>query len=194
MEIKQTERKDKVITFFDEVKSSTVGTAIKDITKINSDDMTYREKCREWARQNNMPETDVTLYPISFILSTYGGSCYDGLALYDAIEASATPVEITCTGKIMSMGIVIALAAKVRKAHRNTTFMIHQANGQTFGTIKDMEESVDEKRRVNDMIFRIIKEKTNISEEKLTEVMNFKRDWFITAEEALSLGIITEII
>lgn len=194
MDIKQTERKDKIITFFSEVNSSSVENAIKEITKINCADQDYTERCLQWARDNHMPETPVKLTPINFILSTYGGSCYDGLALYDAIEASTTPIEITCTGKIMSMGIIVALSAKVRKAHRNTTFMIHQASGQTWGTVKDMEESMEEKRRINDMIFSIIREKTNISEEKLTEVTNYKRDWFITAEDALSLGIITEII
>ena len=29
----------------------------------------------------------------------------------------------------MSMGIVVALGSKVRKAYRNTTFMIHQVQG-----------------------------------------------------------------
>lgn len=194
MDIRQTDRKDKIITFFEEVKSSTVETVIKEIMKINYDDQDYTEKCQQWARDNNMPQTPVTLTPINLILSTYGGSIYDGLALYDAIESSTTPVEITCTGKIMSMGIIIALAGKVRKAHKNTTFMIHQASGQTWGTITDMEESMEEKRRVNEAIFNIIKQKTRIPEEKLDEVMNYKRDWFITAEEALELGIITEII
>lgn len=194
MDIKQTDRKDKIITFFDEVKSNTVESAIKDLMRINCDDMDYTQKCLQWARDNNMPQTPVTLTPINFVLSTFGGSCYDGLALYDAIEASTTPVELTCTGKIMSMGIIIALAAKVRKAQKNTTFMIHQASGQTWGTITDMEESMEEKRRVNDMIFSIIRQKTRIPEEKLNEVLNYKRDWFITAEEALELGIITEII
>lgn len=194
MDIRQTDRKDKIITFFEEVKSSTVEAVIKEIMKINYDDQDYTEKCQQWARDNNMPQTPVTLTPINLILSTYGGSIYDGLALYDAIESSTTPVEITCTGKIMSMGIIIALAGKVRKAHKNTTFMIHQASGQTWGTITDMEESMEEKRRVNEAIFNIIKQKTQIPEEKLDEVMNYKRDWFITAEEALELGIITEII
>lgn len=194
MDIRQTDRKDKIITFFEEVKSSTVEAVIKEIMKINYDDQDYTEKCQQWARDNNMPQTLVTLTPINLILSTYGGSIYDGLALYDAIESSTTPVEITCTGKIMSMGIIIALAGKVRKAHKNTTFMIHQASGQTWGTITDMEESMEEKRRVNETIFNIIKQKTRIPEEKLDEVMNYKRDWFITAEEALELGIITEII
>lgn len=194
MDIKQTDRKDKIITFFSEVNSSSVENAIKDITKINCADMDYTEQCLQWARDNHMPETPVTLTPISFVLSTYGGSCYDGLALYDSLESSTTPVEITCTGKVMSMGIIIALAAKTRKAHRNTTFMIHQASGHMWGTLKDMEGSVEETRRINERIFNIIREKTNISDEKIAEVMNYKRDWFITAEEALSLGIITEII
>lgn len=45
MDIKQTDRKDKIITFFDEVKSSTVQSAIKDLMRINCDDMDYTQKC-----------------------------------------------------------------------------------------------------------------------------------------------------
>lgn len=63
MDIKQTDRKDKIITFFDEVKSSTVQSAIKDLMRINCDDMDYTQKCLQWARDNNMPQTPVTLTP-----------------------------------------------------------------------------------------------------------------------------------
>ncbi len=44
------------------------------------------------------------------------------------------------------------------------------------------------------MLFRIIKEKTSITDAQLKEVIQNKKDWFLTAVEALELGIITEII
>ena len=69
---------------------------------------------------------------LTFFLSTYGGACYDGMALHDVIESSRTPVEVICAGKIMSMGVIVALGATVRKAYRNTTFMIHQVSGLSF--------------------------------------------------------------
>ena len=194
MEIKQLEPKEKVITFFGEIKSATVEATIKEIVKINLTDRAYAQQCAQWAIDNKQSPMAVTLTPIELYLSTYGGGCYDGLALYDVIEASQTPIEVFCTGKIMSMGIIVALGSKVRKGYRNTTFMIHQVSGISFGTLRDMEETVAEVSRINDMLFKVIKSKTKVTEERLNQVIRQKQDWFITAEEALELGILTEII
>ena len=194
MEIKQLEPKEKVLTFFGEIKSVTVEATIKEIVKINLTDRAYAQQCAQWAIDNKLSPMAVTLTPIELYLSTYGGGCYDGLALYDVIEASQTPIEVFCTGKIMSMGIIVALGAKVRKGYRNTTFMIHQVSGVSFGTLRDMEETVAEVSRINDMLFNVIKSKTKVTEERLNQVIRQKQDWFITAEEALELGILTEII
>jgi ATP-dependent Clp protease protease subunit len=194
MEIKQIEPKEKIITFFGEIKNTTVEAAIKDIAKINANDLDYSEKCRQWAIENHQEPADVLLTPIRFYLSTVGGTCYDGMALHDVIEASRTPIEMICTGKIMSMGIVVALGSKVRKAYRNTTFMIHQVQGISIGSLREMEDTVAEASRINDMLFRIIKEKTNITDTQLNDVIQNRKDWFLTADEAFKLGIVTEII
>ena len=194
MEIKQLEPKEKIVTFFGEIKNTTVEAAIKDIAKINANDLDYSEKCRQWAIENRQEPAGVLLTPIRFYLSTGGGTCYDGMALHDVIEASRTPIEMICTGKIMSMGIVVALGSKVRKAYRNTTFMIHQVQGISIGSLREMEDTVAEASRINDMLFRIIKEKTSITDAQLNDVVQNRKDWFLTAEEALKLGIVTEII
>ena len=194
MEIKQLEPKEKVITFFGEIKSASVESTIKEIVRINLTDQEYTQECTQWAIDNKLSPMTVTLTPIELYLSTYGGGCYEGLALYDIIEASQTPIEVVCTGKIMSMGIIVALGAKVRKGYRNTTFMIHQVSGISLGTLRDMEETVAEVSRINDMLFKVIKSKTKITEERLNQVIQQKQDWIITAEEALELGIITELL
>ncbi len=194
MEIKQLEPKEKVLTFFGEIKNTTVESAIKEIVKINISDQDYLGKCRQWAIENNQDSSPARLTPIKFILSTCGGTCYDGMALHDVIESSSTPIEIICAGKIMSMGVIVALGAKVRKAYRNTTFMIHQVKGLSIGSLREMEDTVAEASRINEMLFTIIKTKTKVAEMQLNEVLQCKKDWFITAEEALGLGIITEII
>ena len=194
MEIRQLEPKDKVLTFFGEFKSATVESAIRDIVKINISDQEYLKQCRQWAIENYQDPSPARLTPIEFFLSTHGGACYDGLALHDVIESSNTPIEVICAGKIMSMGVIVALGAKVRKAYRNTTFMIHQVQGLTIGSLREMEDTLAEVSRINRMLFKIIQDKTMVSEEQLNDVLNNKKDWFLTADEALSLGILTEII
>lgn len=182
------------MTFFGELKGATVESAIKEIVKINLSDQEYLKQCRQWALDNGQNPSPAKLTPIEFYLSTYGGACYDGLALHDVLESSITPIEVICTGKIMSMGVVVALGAKVRKAYRNTTFMIHQVSGLSFGTLREMEDTVAEASRINEILFNIIKSKTKVTEEQLNEVLQKKKDWFITATEALELGILTELL
>lgn len=196
MEIKEIELKDRTITIFNDVEESTMSSAVEKIVQINQDDETwkrnvYRAMEASGAKFNL---TEIEMPHIQVLLSTYGGIVYDGLSLYDAIKNSKTEVDITCFGKIMSMGIVILLAAKNRKAYRNTTFMIHELSGGFIGKIAEMEESVDESKRLNNILFDIIEKETNITKSKLMDIYERKKDWFITAEEALELGLITEII
>ena len=139
-------------------------------------------------------EIDIEMPHIQILLSTYGGSVYDGLSLYDVIKKSDTEVDVTCFGKIMSMGIPILLASKTRKAYRNTTFMIHEVSSLSIGKIADMEDEVQETKRLNKILFDIIQNETKITADKLREIYEKKKDWYLTAEEALELGIITEIL
>ena len=92
------------------------------------------------------------------------------------------------------MGVIAILAAQVRKAHPNTTFMIHQLSIIAIGTLQDMVDSVEESSRVNTMLFDIITSTTRITKERLSQISEQKKDWFFNAEEALNLGVITEII
>lgn len=196
MEIKEIESKERTITIFNDVDESSMSSAIEKIFQINQSD-------EEWIRNlynilnascAKFDSSVVEMPHIQVLLSTYGGDVYDGLSLYDAIKNSNTEVDITCFGKIMSMGIIILLASKNRKAYRNTTFMIHEISSGAIGKIADLEESVDEAKRLNKVLFDIIEKETRITKAQLEEIYNKKQDWFITAEEALKLGIITEII
>lgn len=194
MEVKQKSKKDKMVTLYDRIESRTAEQTLKKIAEINMEDEAYISDGKEWAIQNKVEGASFKLTPISLFLSTPGGNVYDGLSLYDAIESSNTPVEIICSGKVMSMGIIVCLAAPVRKSHRNTTFMIHQVSGMNFGTLQDMKESVEETNRLNELIFDIIVKKSKVTREKLDCIIRQKEDWYFSAEDALNLGIITEIV
>ena len=72
--------------------------------------------------------------------------------------------------------------------------MIHQVQGISIGSLREMEDTVAEASRINDMLFRIIKEKTSITDAQLNDVVQNRKDWFLAADEALKLGIVTEIV
>lgn len=196
MEIKEIELKDRTITIFNDVEESTISSAVEKIIHINQEDdawirNVYSAMEASGAKFN---PTAIEMPHIQVLLSTYGGCVYDGLSLYDAIKNSKTEVDITCFGKIMSMGIIVLLAAKTRKAYRNTRFMIHEMSSCVFGKLADMEETFDESKQLNKILFDIIEKETNINKSKLKEIYDHKTDWYFSADEALELGIITEII
>jgi ATP-dependent Clp protease protease subunit len=196
MEIKEIELKDRTITIFNDVDESTMSSAVEKIVQINQEDDAWIRNVYNAMEASGakFSPTTIEMPHIQILLSTYGGNVYDGLSLYDAIKNSKTDVDITCFGKIMSMGIVILLSAKTRKAYRNTTFMIHELTSGVIGKLADMEESVDEAKRINRVIFDIIEKETKITHSWLKEIYNKRKDWFFTAEEALEIGLITEII
>jgi ATP-dependent Clp protease protease subunit len=119
---------------------------------------------------------------------------YDGLALYDAIKASKTKVDVIISGKSMSMGIIIMLGSETRKAYRNTTFMIHETTLGYLGKLADLEDNLGESKRVQKILWDIITSETKITQKQLDDIYEKKKDWYLSAEEALELGLITEII
>ena len=196
MEIKEIEIKDRTITIFNDVEEGTMATAIEKIFQINQEDEAWKRNLCSVMDMSGIKfdPTAIDMPHIQMLLSTYGGCVYDGLSLYDAIKNSKTEVDITCFGKIMSMGIALLLSAKTRKAYRNTTFMIHEGSSGAIGKVSDMEDSIDESKRLNDIYFGIIESETKIPKAKLDEIRKRRKDWYFTAEEALEYGLITEII
>lgn len=143
-------------------------------------------------------EAQVIRPPINIYLCTYGGYIHDMFAIYDEIKRLTTEytVNIYCVGKIMSAGTVIMLAVDLehRFAYSNTTFMYHTLSGGAFGKMKDMEEDVEENKRLHKLMWNIFKDQTEIPEEKLDEIYKCKKDWYITAEQAKKYKIISKIV
>ena len=198
MEIKEIEVKDRIITLFNDVDESTISSSIEKIFQINQED-------EEWIKnvQNVMTASgakfspskiDIEMPHIQVLLSTYGGSVYDGLALYDAIKASKTKVDVIIGGKAMSMGTIIMLGSETRKAYRNTTFMVHEIASVHLGKLAELEDNLSESKRLQKILWDIITSETKITQKQLDDIYEKKNDWYLSAEEALELGLITEII
>ena len=198
MEIKEIDLKERTITIFNDVEEDTMATAIEKIFQINQEDNEWIKNVQNVMTASgakfNPSKIDIEMPHIQMLLSTYGGCVYDGLSLYDAIKNSKTEVDITCFGKIMSMGIVLLLASKTRKAYRNTTFMIHEMASGYLGKLADMENDLDESKRLQKTLWDIITSETKITQKQLDDIYEKKKDWYMSAEEALEYGLITEII
>ena len=143
-------------------------------------------------------EAQVIRPEINIYLNTVGGYIYDMFSIYDEIKklTSEYVVNIYCVGKVMSAGTIIMLATDLehRFAYQNTTFMYHTLAGCAWGKMKDMEEDVEESKRLHKLMWNIFKEKTEIPEDKLDEIYKCKKDWYINADQAKKYKIISKIV
>jgi len=132
--------------------------------------------------------------PINFIIDSYGGNVYDGLALVSIIKNSKTPVHTYCYGKAMSMGLILFSVGHKRFTSKYATIMQHQLSGGTIGKLNDMVEDVAQATRLQEVLDDILVEHTKISRGKLLSLRNTKTDWYFDGAKAVELGVADELI
>lgn len=137
--------------------------------------------------------------PINLIISTHGGEVDDTFMLYDMMKYVPTPIHTVGLGKIMSAGCLLLAAGEKghRKIGKNARVMYHLGWEHAFGTIfelKSFVEAFDKQEKQYDSAFAKETGMTLKQVEKLYDKNGPTADKFITADEALSLGIVDEII
>lgn len=132
--------------------------------------------------------------PIKLYIDSYGGAVYQCFGLLGVMEKSTTPVHTIVTGAAMSCGFMILICGHKRFGYSMSTPLYHQVSTGFWGTVKDLEDHLEETKRLQKKIEDITLEKTQISRKKLTEILKRKADWYMSAEDALSLGVIDEIV
>jgi len=132
--------------------------------------------------------------PIKIYIDSYGGYVYQCFGLLSVMERCKTPIHTIVTGCAMSCGFMILISGHKRFAHKLSTPLYHQVSSAAWGKLKDMEEDIEETKRLQSILEKITLEKTTISSKRLKEVYEKKQDWYMSAEEALSLGVVDEIL
>ncbi|MBR3319357.1 ATP-dependent Clp protease proteolytic subunit [Candidatus Saccharibacteria bacterium] len=132
--------------------------------------------------------------PIKLYINSPGGSVYDGLAIIDTINYIEPDVETIGIGLQASMGAM--LLSSGAKGHRyclpNSRIMIHQPSSGTEGKITDQEIMLREGVFLKKRLAEIFAKNTGKKLEQVEKDMD--RDHWMSAEEALSYGIIDKII
>jgi ATP-dependent Clp endopeptidase proteolytic subunit ClpP len=135
--------------------------------------------------------------PITIIMNNPGGDWYHGMAIYDAIKTCKNHVSVVVYGYAMSMGSIIFQAADKRIMSPNSKMMIHYGyngfDGHSRTFLKVAEESKKIDQVMEDIYLERIKQKNpKFTVSKLREMVD--HDTFLTAKEALDLGLIDEIL
>lgn len=130
--------------------------------------------------------------PIDIYINSYGGFCYDGLALYDFLRAcSYTTIRTHATGKIMSISLIIFLAGDERYSSPRATFMAHEdADSGIRERLHQAKTDTKELERLNKVNLEILEERTDKTLAWWKKEIQHD-DKYYSKERAVKLGIVT---
>lgn len=135
------------------------------------------------------PNKDIHMY-----INSPGGSVSAGMAIYDTMQYIKPDVSTICMGMAASMASVILAAGT--KGKRFTLpyarVMIHQPLGGAQGQATEIEIHAREILRIRDEMNNIMSKHTGQPKEKIQ--IDTERDYYLTAEEAKTYGLVDEIL
>ncbi|MGF7049404.1 ATP-dependent Clp protease protease subunit [Paenibacillus sp. DS2015] len=165
--------KDRIVFLGSEINDSTANNIVAQLLFLAADD----------------PDKEISLY-----INSPGGSVTAAFAVYDTMQFIKPEVRTICTGLAASAASLLLLAGHKGKrlALQHSEVMIHQPLGGVQGQATDIEISARRILKIKDQLSALYAEKTGQSLEKIRTDM--ERDYFLSAEEAKSYGIVDEVV
>lgn len=143
---------------------------------------------------NDAPKGDKR---INIMLNNVGGDMFHTLALFDAIKACSNPVHIAVVGQAMSAAAILVQAADKRFMTPNSRMMIHYGEFTFNGIAQDAYRWTEQNKENDKLMENIFLEKIQVKHPEYT-VDDIRKlcayDKFLSAKEALELGLIDEIL
>ena len=137
------------------------------------------------------PDKDIYLY-----INSPGGSITSGMAIYDTMQYIKCDVSTICIGMAASMGAFLLSSGTPGKRYAlpNSEIMIHQPLGGFQGQATDIDIHAKRILKIKETLTRTMAESTNGKVDYETMVQMCERDNFMSADEALKIGLIDEVI
>ena len=135
------------------------------------------------------PKKNIKLY-----INSPGGSVTAGLAIYDTMQFIKCPVSTICVGLAASMGAVLLAAGTKGKrfALPNPEILLHQVSSGFQGQASDIEITARNILKVKGSINQILATHTGKPIQAVEK--DTDRDFYMTAAEAQTYGLIDEVI
>ena len=147
---------------------------------------------------NKLEEKQENKKPIEFYLSTYGGSADDMFALYDIMRTIRQETEIHTLGlgKVMSAGVLLLAGGTKgkRRIAKNCRVMIHSVAAGNAGALHDLTNELEAIQDLQDMYTSCLAAETNLTEGDIKDMLNRNVNVYLSATEAVKLGIADIII
>lgn len=131
---------------------------------------------------------------IKMFINSPGGDADAGFAIFDMMRFVKPKIKTVCTGVVASAAVIILLGA--RRENRfslpSTRILIHQPSTGVHGTAADIQIEANEILKCREKINRLIAAETGQTVEKVET--DTKRNFWMSAEEALKYGLVSKIV
>jgi len=145
-------------------------------------------KLTEWHRKD--PKCDIDI-----VFSSPGGSIIDGFELFDFIQELRSKGHKVITGSLgmaASMAGILLQAGDTRWIGHQSWMMIHRAAFGAIGKTFEIEDEVRLVKRIEERIVDIFTSRSHLTKIKIKRNWD-RKDWWIDADEAVTLGLVDEI-
>jgi ATP-dependent Clp protease protease subunit len=131
---------------------------------------------------------------IQFYINSPGGYVTDGFAIYDTMKQVKSPVSTICCGLAASMGSILMSGGEKGKRfiQPHAKIMIHQPMGGAQGQASNIEIQAQEILKIKELSAQILAD--NCGQEFDKVMKDFKRDYWMNAQESLDYGIVDGIL
>jgi ATP-dependent protease ClpP protease subunit len=130
--------------------------------------------------------------PVDLRLNSPGGSVFDAVAIYNALQRHDGTITVWIDGVAASAASYVAMAGDEIVMPANAFLMIHDPSGLVMGTAADMREMADTMDKIAGGMVRGYAARSGRTEEEIAALMAAET-WF-DAEAALEAGLATRMI
>lgn len=136
-------------------------------------------------------ETESDTKPCEMFISSYGGTLYDALALYDIMGTIKCPIHTFGYGKIMSAAPLLLAAGEPghRWVAEHASLMHHDWNSEMEGRGAYLKEEVKHSEELGEVWTRLLTKHTNKDFRFWNQKANKPADFYFSAEQAIEWGI-----
>ena len=126
---------------------------------------------------------------INVYINSYGGSVFEGTAIYNQLRRSPAHKTVYVDGFACSIASVIAMAGDEVVMPRNTLMMVHNMWMCALGNAAELRKAADDLDTINNAGRQayLAKAGEKLDEGRLKEMMD--AETWLTAEECIALGL-----
>lgn len=150
--------------------------------------------CIRWIIYENLHMQESKL--LTIYIDSYGGDLYQAFGLIDIMRTSRHPIRTIGLGAVMSSAFLIFASGSKgqRIIAENSGLMCHQYSDEVIGKHHDLKASIKEGENCNRKMMEILTAATGLTRVRVRAKLLKETDVFLTAQEAVALGVADHIL